>query len=144
MNMNTLQRTAALCAAVVAALLASSCEKHLDMPTGRWVLTEHSGANGNAMVLEFADNDLLYVYDANEDVPPFYEADEWMQWLDNDSVLNISYIYTAYDGEDYYSATQLYRLPLSFSDGGRTLTLQYEEPRFLQANLMHTYTFVRR
>ncbi len=144
MNMNILRRTAALCAALMAALCFAGCEKELDMPTGRWVLTNYNDANGNAMILDFADNNVLFVDHANETVPPFFEADEWNYWLNRDSVLNISYSYAAYDGEDYYSATQLYRLPLSLSDGGRTLTLQYEAPRLFQSNRRHTYTFVRR
>ncbi len=145
--MKTLQRYAILCLAAVAALLCTGCDNALDMPDGRWVLTEYTGTNGNVMTIDFDNyHKAMYVENATDEMPPFHYASEWEYRLDRDSVLHIYYkAVTGTDAEgDVIVTTYSYKLPLSFSDSGRTLTLRYEEPRLFKPDVPHTYTFIRR
>ncbi len=144
--MKTIPHCTLPCILFLTSILLASCKQdELEMPLGKWVLTEYNNRDGNAMILEFGTDNSMYIDFADDNIPPFHESCEWDYRLDRDSVLNISYYYATYDGEGSTTTySQTYKLPLSFSNGGRTLTLQYEETRLFQSNIMHTYTFIRR
>lgn len=144
-----MKRSILPCLLLFLPFLFTSCEEEtISFPESHWVLSDYTSPEGDLFSLSFYDDGGLEVQNANSDLPPFDETASWDYSLTRDSVLHISYEeqqYTTAGDESYTTVNSIqYDLPLSLTNGGRTLTLTFVDEHLFRHDDTLVYTFVRR